>query len=167
MLSKKMMDRLNKQLNLEFYSSNIYLQMCAWADSQGLEGTASFLKKQAAEEMGHMMKLFDFVNASGGMALVGQIDAPATEYKSVKEVFEKAYKHEQFVTNSIHKLAEAAMAEKDYATYNFLQWYIEEQHEEEAQFSTIMDKINLIGSDKRGLYMIDREMGQRAAERPE
>ena len=166
MLSKKMADKLNKQLNLEFYSSNIYLQMCAWADAQGLEGTASFLKKQAVEEMEHMMKIFDYINESGSMAVVGKIDEPATDYKSVKEVFEKAFAHEKFVTKSIHKLSESAMAEKDYATHQFLQWYIEEQREEEAQFSSIMDKINLIGADKRGLYLIDREMAQRAAQRP-
>jgi ferritin len=166
MLSKKMADKLNKQLNLEFYSSNIYLQMCAWADAQGLEGTAEFLKKQAAEEMEHMMKIFDYVNESGNMAIIGKIDEPGTEYKSVKEVFEKAFAHEQFVTKSIHKLSEAALAEKDYATHHFLQWYVQEQHEEETQFSAIMDKINLIGADKRGLYLIDREMAQRTAQRP-
>jgi len=166
MLSKKMADKLNKQLNLEFYSANIYLQMCAWADAQGLEGTASFLKKQATEEMEHMMKIFDYINESDHMAIIGKIDSPATNYKSLEDLFKKVYAHEQHVTKKIHEIAELAWKEKDLTTFNFMQWYITEQHEEETQAKGILDKIDLIGNDRRALFLVDRELGSMALTEP-
>jgi len=167
MISKKMADQLNQQLNLEFYSSNIYLQMSAWAETNKLSGSAAFLKKQAAEEMMHMMKFFDYLNESDHMAILGKIDAPATSYKSIEDLFKKVYAHEQHVTKKIHEIAEQAWKEKDLTTFNFMQWFITEQHEEETQAKGILDKIDLIGSDKKSLFLFDSELGNMAAARPE
>ena len=166
MISKKMAEYLNQQVNLEFYSSNIYLQMSAWAETNSLPGTAAFLKKQAAEEMMHMMKIFDYVNQSDHMAIIGKIDAPATNYKSLEDLFKKVYAHEQHVTKKIHEIAELAWKEKDLTTFNFMQWYITEQHEEETQAKGILDKIDLIGNDRRALFLVDRELGSMALTEP-
>lgn len=160
-----MLDKLNKQINFEFYSSNIYLQMASWADTQGLEGCAAFLKKQAREEMEHMHKIFEYVLESGEMAVIGKLDAPATDYDSVEEIFKKSLDHEKQVTKRIHDISETAWKEKDLASFNFMQWFVNEQHEEEASFTRIVDKIKLIGVDKRTMYLIDRELGGMAAAR--
>ena len=163
MASKAMIDKLNDQLNKEFYSSNLYLQMSAWCDTKGLEGSAAFLKTHAEEEMQHMLKFFTYINELGGLAVIGQIKAPPTEFKSLNEMMSNILEHEKFVTRSIHELTEAAWEEKDHATYNFLQWFVSEQHEEETLFNSILDKLNLVGSDnKQGLFFIDRELGQMA-----
>ena len=164
MLSKTMLEKLNKQLNLEFFSSNIYLQMSAWCESKGLSGCAVFLKHHAGEEYEHMERIFKYINEKGDMATVGQIDTPPANYKSVDEIMKKAYEHEKFVTKSIHSLVEAAGKEKDYPTLSFLQWYVNEQHEEETLFQSVLDKMELIGLEKRGLYMFDRELAKLAKE---
>ena len=164
MASETMIKRLNEQLNKEFYSSNLYLQMSAWCDTKGLEGGAAFLKAHAEEEMQHMMKFFVYINELGGMAVVGKIEAPPTEYTSLTEMMDNILDHEKFVTKCIHELTDAAWEEKDHATYNFLQWFVSEQHEEEALFSSIIDKLKLLGSENnQGLFFIDRELGQMAA----
>ena len=151
MLSKALVEHLNKQINLEFYSSNMYLQMSSWCEYKGLEGCANFLQLHAQEEMQHMQRLFTYVNETGAMAILGQIKAPPTEFKSVKDVFKQTYEHECFVTKKINKLADAAMNEKDYSTFNFLQWYVAEQHEEEKLFKSILDRIEIIGTGGQGL----------------
>ncbi len=164
MASDAMIKKLNEQLNKEFYSSNLYLQMSAWCDIKGLEGSAAFLKAHATEEMQHMLKFFTYISELGGLAVVGKIEAPPTEYESLRIMMDEILKHEKFITKSIHELTDSAWGEKDHATYNFLQWFIGEQHEEETLFSSIIDKINLLGSDNRqGLFFIDRELGQMAA----
>jgi len=165
MLTKVMLDKLNKQLNFEFYSSNIYLQMASWAEMQGLEGCAKFLKKQAQEELVHMHKFFEYIVESGEMAVIGKLDAPPTDYDSVEEVFKKSLEHEKQVTKRIHDIADTAWKDKDLATFNFMQWFISEQHEEETSFSKIIDKIKLIGVDKRTLYLIDKAMAAIASEK--
>lgn len=163
MASKEMIKKLNEQLNKEFYSSNLYLQMSAWCDSQGLEGSANFLKTHADEEMQHMLKFFTYINELGGLAVIGKIEAPPTEFNTLGKLMEEILKHEKFVTKSIHDLTDAAWEEKDHATYNFLQWFVGEQHEEETLFNSILDKLNLVGKDNRqGLFFIDRELGQMA-----
>jgi len=164
MLSKKMLEMLNEQINLEFYSSNIYLQMSSWCEHQGLPGCAKFLRNHADEEMMHMNKLFDYVNESDGMALVGAIQEPQSEFVSAKEMFEEIYSHEQLVTRSINEIVAAAWEEKDFFTFNFLQWYVAEQHEEEALFKGILDKFELIGDEKNRLFFIDRELAKMADE---
>ncbi len=160
MLSNKIIDKLNEQINCEFYSSNLYLQMSSWCDNQGLEGCAMFLANHSKEEMGHMNRLFSYVNECGSMVKLGDIKAPPTEYASVTEVFEEIYKHELFVTKLINELVEAAFSEKDFSTFNFLQWYVGEQHEEEKLFKAIIDKIKIIGADGRGLFHFDEQMKQ-------
>jgi ferritin len=160
MLSKSMLEKLNKQLNLEFFSSNVYLQMSSWCESMSLEGCAVFLKHHAAEEQEHMERFYKYINEKGEMAIVGKIDEPPVSYKSVEEIFKKAFEHEKVVTRAIHDLVDAAIKEKDYTTQSFLQWFVDEQHEEETLFQSILDKMELIGLDKRGLYMFDKELAK-------
>jgi ferritin len=163
MATKAMIKKLNEHLNEEFFSSNLYLQMSAWCDTKGLEGSAAFLKTHAAEEMTHMEKFFTYILELGEMAKIGQIEAPPTEYKSLKDMMQKILKHEKYITKCIHELTDAAWKDKDHATYNFLQWFVSEQHEEETLFNSILDKLELVGSEnKQGLFFIDRELGQMA-----
>lgn len=163
MLSESLVNHLNRQINLEFYSANMYLQMSSWCEYKGLEGCADFLKLHAREEMGHMHRLFNYVNETGAVALLGSIEAPPTDFKDVRDVFEKTYEHERHVTKKINELADVALKEKDYSTFNFLQWYVGEQHEEEKLFKSILDKIEIIGIDGRGVFFFDSEMKGMAA----
>lgn len=164
MVNEKMIKLLNDQINLEFYSSNIYLQMSSWCENNGLPGSAKFLRLHANEELMHMNKIFDYVNESGGMALVGEIKAPASDYPSVKALFEEIYKHECFVTEQINKIVGAAFEAKDFFTFNFLQWYVSEQHEEEALFKGILDRFELIGDEKNRVFFVDQELARMAGE---
>ncbi len=158
MLKESMLQRLNTQINLEFYSSNLYLQMSAWADNQGLEGTAEFLKAHADEEMQHMQKLFDYVLETGGMPVLGTIEAPKTTYDNLREMFELVLEHEKIITAEINKLVEEAFETKDFSTFNFLQWYVAEQHEEENLFQSVLDKMDLLGNEPKNLFFIDKEI---------
>ncbi|MDD7804181.1 MAG: non-heme ferritin [Endozoicomonas sp. (ex Botrylloides leachii)] len=160
MLSQKMLDKLNDQINLEFYSSNLYLQMASWCEAKGLDGCSQFLRLHAQEEMQHMQKLFDYVNETGSMAILGVIGAPPHEYDSIHDVFQKTYEHECLVTKKINELADTAFTEKDYSSFQFLQWYVAEQHEEEKTFKAILDKIDMIGLEEKGLYFIDSEVAK-------
>lgn len=158
MLAQNIIDRLNEQLNLEFYSSNVYLQMCAWADNHGFSGAACFLKAHANEEMAHMRRLFTYLNETGALAVIGAIDAPKAEFSCLKEVFERIYEHEKHVTAKINELVAETFAQKDFSSFNFLQWYVAEQHEEERLFKCILDKFNLVGEDGKALYYIDKDL---------
>ena len=158
MLNEAIADKLNEQINLEFYSSNVYLQMSSWCSKHGYEGAAAFLLRHADEELEHMQKLFKYVSETSGMPLLGKIDAPKNDYKSLREVFETTLEHEKFITSKINELVEVTFANKDYSTFNFLQWYVAEQHEEEKLFNSIIDKFNLLGEDGRSLYFIDRDL---------
>ena len=162
MLSEAMVSQLNDQINLEFYSSNLYLQMSAWCEYKGYEGSAKFLKLHADEEMQHMQRLFTYVNETGNLAKLGSIAAPPTEFESLTNVFQTTLEHEMQITKAINGLAHTAFSEHDYSTFNFLQWYVAEQHEEEKLFKSILDKIEIIGEDGRGLYFIDKELGDLA-----
>ncbi len=159
MLKKQVVDKLNEQINQEFYSSNLYLQMSSWCTYKGLEGSAKFLKAHATEEMGHMQRLFDYVNECGAIAKLGEIKAPPTEFDSIISIFQQTYEHESSITNSINDLVHLAFDQQDYSTFNFLQWYVAEQHEEEKLFKSILDKINIIGTEGRGIYHIDQVIG--------
>lgn len=159
MLSREMTEKLNKQINLEFYSSNLYLQMAAWAENNGLTGSAQFMRIHVGEEQMHMQKLFNYVLETGGMPILGAIKAPVSEYKSIEQIFKIALEHEKVVTRGINDLVSASFEEKDFSTFNFLQWYVAEQHEEENLFNSILDKFKIIGSDGRGLFLIDKEIG--------
>ncbi|WBU87917.1 ferritin [Cellulophaga omnivescoria] len=160
MLSKNIEKALNNQIKIEAESSQIYLAMACWAEVKGLEGVAGFMYDQSNEERDHMLKLVKFVNERGGHAQISQLAAPNVTFNSFKEMFEKLFEHEVFVSNSINELVHITLQEKDYATHNFLQWYVSEQIEEEAMARTILDKINLIGDDKGGLYLFDRDIQQ-------
>jgi ferritin len=158
MLSAKLVEKLNAQINLEFYSSNLYLQMSSWCDQQALNGCAAFLAAHAQEEMAHMHRLWAYVNETGSMAVIGEIDAPPTDFASVADIFQHTYEHEQHVTEQINELVHTAFEGKDYSTFSFLQWYVAEQHEEEKLFKDILDKIEMIGMDGKGLFYIDQEL---------
>ena len=160
MLNEKIIGYLNKQINLEFYSSNLYLQMSSWCVHKGLDGCASFLKAHASEEMSHMQRLFDYVNECGSLAVLGQIEAAPTEFESISAIFNKTYEHECAVTASINELVHTASQQQDYSTFNFLQWYVAEQHQEERLFKGILDKLEIIGAEGRGLYHFDVVMGK-------
>jgi len=160
MVSKTIENALNEQIRVEAESSQIYLAMACWAEVKGLEGVANFMYSQSQEERDHMLKLIKFVNERGGHAHVSELKAPNVTFKSFQEMFEKLYEHEVYVSESINELVHISLQEKDYATHNFLQWYVAEQIEEEAMARTILDKINLIGNDKGGLYLFDRDIEQ-------
>ncbi|MDP8161994.1 non-heme ferritin [Pasteurella skyensis] len=160
MLSNKIITMLNEQVNLEFYSSNLYLQMSAWCANKGYEGAAAFLREHATEEMVHMRKLFTYLNETGAYTKIAEIEAPQSEFSSLKEVLELTFEHEKLITKKINELVEVTLAEKDFASFNFLQWYVSEQHEEETLFGGILDKLNLLGQDSKGLYYIDKELAK-------
>ena len=158
MLSDKMEKALNAQIRIEAESSQVYLSMACWAEVKGLEGIAQFMYKHSDEERMHMLKLVKYVNERGGHALISDLSAPDTDFGTFQKMFQQLYEHEIFVSKSINDLVQVSMDEKDYATHNFLQWFVAEQIEEEALARTILDKINLIGNDKGGLYLFDRDV---------
>lgn len=158
MLTKKMEAALNQQIRVEAESSQVYLSMACWAEVKGLEGISQFMYKHSDEERMHMLKLVKYVNERGGHAIITDLNAPETEFGTFQKMFQELYDHEIFVSKSINELVHVSLEEKDYATHNFLQWYVSEQIEEEALARTILDKINLIGNDKGGLYLFDRDV---------
>lgn len=160
-ISDRMVEALNRQINAEIYSAYLYLSMAAYFDSLGLKGFANWMRVQWQEELTHAMKLYDYVVERGGRVRLYAIEEPPGDWGSPLAVFEHTYEHEVNVTKRIHELVELAMEEKDYATYNMLQWFVAEQVEEEANASEIVDKLRLIGSDGRGLLMLDRELAAR------
>ena len=162
MLAQAMIDKLNEQINMEFFSSNLYLQMSAWCEDKGFEGAANFMRKHATEEMGHMHRLFTYVSETGGLPLLGAIEAPKADYASLLSLFEYTLEHEQLITRHINELAHTAFTTQDYSTFHFLQWYVAEQHEEEKLFKSIVDKIRLIGEDGKALFFIDKDLEQLA-----
>ncbi|GGB68425.1 putative bacterial non-heme ferritin [Flavobacterium suaedae] len=158
MLPEIIQSALNEQIKVEAESSQIYLAMASWAEIKGFEGIATFMFKQSDEERAHMLKLLKYVNQRGGEAKISQLDEPKLDYTSFKTLFRQLYEHEVRVSECINILVDIALKEKDYATHNFLQWYVSEQIEEEATAKVILDKIDLIGDDKGGLYMFDNDM---------
>lgn len=158
MLAATMIDKLNEQINLEFYSANLYLQMSAWCEDNGFEGAALLLRDHATEEMTHMHRLFTYVSETGAMPLLGTIKAPPHVYKSLKTIFTATYAHECLITKAINQLTHVAFTSQDYSTFNFLQWYVAEQHEEEKLFKSILDKIKLVGEDGKALFWLDKDL---------
>lgn len=161
MISPKMLKALNIHLNEEFYSSYFYLSMAAYFEAKNLKGFANWFRIQSTEEQMHGMKFFDFILQKGGKVSLAQINTPKLEWKSISEVFADTLKHEQKISGLINKLVETALIEKDYATHTFLQWFVTEQVEEEANVEEIIQKIEMIGDNKSGLYMLDNELGAR------
>ncbi|MDQ3190754.1 MAG: ferritin [Bacteroidota bacterium] len=158
MLTSTIEKKLNEQVELEGFSSQYYLAMASWAENNGLNGVSNFLYRQSDEERLHMLKLVKYINERGGKALITALQEPAREFDSLPNVFEQVHSHEVMVSTEINKLVEACLQEKDYTTHNFLQWYVAEQIEEEALAKNILDKLKLIGNDKGGLYLFDRDL---------
>ncbi|MFK7806342.1 MAG: ferritin, partial [Saprospiraceae bacterium] len=137
----------------------VYLAMASWAEIQpGIDNVTSFFYKHSEEERQHMLKLIHFVNERGGFAMVPHLPQPQLTFPSIKHAFSTLLEHEMYVSSSINKCVDIALEEKDYATHNFLQWYVAEQIEEEALARTMNDKLELIGDDKSGMYMFDRDI---------
>ena len=165
-MTERMEEALNKQLNAELYSAYMYLSMTAWFEAMNLDGFASWMKAQALEEVEHAMKFYNFINERGGRVRLMPIEGPPTDWDSPVDVFEAAYKHEQYVTSLINDLVNLALEEKDHATQIFLQWFVTEQVEEEASFSSILEKLRMVGESPGPLFMMDRELGQRQVNLP-
>ncbi len=158
MLSKKIEEALNGQVEVEARSSQSYLAMASWAENTGLSGTAAFLYRHSDEERMHMLKLIKFINERGGRAVVPALDQPNTGFNSITDIFQSLLDHETKVTEEINGVVDLCLQEKDYTTHNFMQWYVSEQIEEEALARNLIDKLNLIGNDKGGLYLFDRDL---------
>jgi ferritin len=151
---------LNAQVIKEGSSSQFYLAMASWSETKGLEGTSKFMYQHADEERFHMLKLIKFINERGGIAIIPAIEQPPRDFETISNVFELLLEHELSVTESINNLVHTCLEEKDYTTHNFVQWYVAEQLEEEALARGILDKVRMIGEDKGGLYMFDRDLLQ-------
>lgn len=158
MVSQKVQDALNKQILLEGQSSQFYLSMATWAENKGFGGTCEFLYRQSDEERQHMLKLIRYVNERGGKAEIPAITKPTDSFDSLTKVFELLLAHELNVSAEINNVVHTCLEERDYTTHNFMQWFVSEQIEEEATARSIMDRINLIGNDKGGLYLFDRDL---------
>ncbi|MCS6822891.1 MAG: ferritin [Cytophagaceae bacterium] len=159
MMNQQMMDSLNNQVKMEAESSQAYLALASWADAQpGLDGVAEFFYRQSDEERMHMIKLMKYINERGGFAIIPALSQPQITYVSLKSAFDLFLKHELKVSESINDLVETALKVKDYATHNFLQWYVNEQMEEERVARLLNEKLELIGEDKSGLYLFDRDI---------
>lgn len=161
MLNQRMEDALNEQHNAELYSGYLYLAMSAWFQSINLSGFAVWMRVQAQEELIHAMKFYDYINERGGRVTLKAIDGPPSEWDSPLAAFEGAYAHEQKVTGMINDLVDLAREEHDHATEIFLQWFVSEQVEEEDSANEVVQKIKLMGDAGGGLFMLDRELGQR------
>ncbi|MGB9712691.1 MAG: ferritin [Dissulfurimicrobium sp.] len=161
MLSKKMQDLLNDQINFEFYSAYIYLSMAAYLQANDLLGCAHWMRVQTQEELMHAMKMYDFVNDRSGRVVLKEIKGPKAEWASPLEAFEDALKHEQTVTGRINHMMDIAIEEKDHATQIFLQWFISEQVEEEASVGAVIQRLKLAGQSPGGMFMVDKELAQR------
>jgi len=161
MLSKKMQDALNKQTNAELYSAYLYASMSAYFESVNLRGFANWMRVQTQEEVMHAYKFYNYINERGGRVALQAIEAPPQEWDSPLAAFEAVRVHEQKVTGLINDLVNLAISEGDHATNNFLQWFVSEQIEEEASAHDVVQKLNLVGEESSGLFMLDREMGLR------
>ncbi len=167
MISKRVETALNDQIKKEAQSSQFYLAMASWAETQGFNGVATFLYTHSDEERMHMLKLIKFVNERGGVALIPALSEPPVDFNSITYVFEELLNHEVMVTESINNVVDVCLEEKDYTTHNFMQWYVSEQIEEEALARTINDKLKMIGADKGGLYLFDRDLETMAGAAPQ
>ena len=161
MLSEKMVMKLNYQINRELYSAYLYLSMASYADSEGLSGFANWFKIQAKEEEYHAEKMYNYVNQQGRRVVLEAIEQPQTDFTSIVGLFEQTLKHEKVVTSLINGLVKLAREENDYATESFLQWYVTEQVDEEANPAEMIQKLKYVGKDGRGLLMLDKELAAR------
>lgn len=156
MLNKKIESILNKQVEKEGYSSNLYLAMASWAENQGYKGISEWLYAQSEEERMHMLKFIAYINERDGKAIIPSFEKPGFKAKNAKELFEEVLKHELFITSSINEIMALTLKEKDFSSYNWIQWFVNEQIEEEANVKTILDKLKLAGESS--LYLFDRDI---------
>ncbi|WP_456433920.1 ferritin [Thermosulfuriphilus sp.] len=161
MLSERMEEALNRQVNAELYSAYLYLSMAAYFESKNLEGFARWMKMQTQEELMHAMKFYNFINERGGRVKLAPIEGPPVDWASPLAAFEAALEHERYVTSLINDLVNLALEEKDHATNIFLQWFVSEQVEEEASVGAVVERLRLVGDSPQGLFMVDRELSQR------
>ncbi len=161
---KKIEALLNKQMNAEFYNSHLYLAMAAWFEGQNLTGFARWMEIQAEEERGHALRFYKHLKERRAAALVSEVPAVPVRYKSPLEALTAAYDHEVFVSKEINKMMDAALAGKDYAAAQMLQWFVTEQVEEEAQTDAIVQQLKMAGESKGGLMQIDHHLGKRKAD---
>ena len=158
MLIHQIEKALNEHLSVEANSSQFYLAMASWAETKGFDGVSSFLYRHSDEERQHMLKLIKYVNERGGHAIVPELKKPPKVFDCLSHVFQNLLDHEILVTKKINEVVDLCLKNKDYTTHNFMQWYVAEQIEEEALARTILDKLKLIGDDKGGLYLFDRDI---------
>ena len=161
MIKQEIEDAINGQINAEFYSSYLYLSMSAYFESTDLKGMANWMIAQAQEEISHGMKMYSFVLERGGVVKLDPIEGPPIVWDSPLAVYEHALRHEEHVTSLINELVDLAIEEKDHATKNFLDWFVDEQVEEEASASEVVQQLKIIGDNGYGILMLDRELGQR------
>ncbi|HOY84468.1 MAG: ferritin [Candidatus Cloacimonetes bacterium] len=161
MISKTLEKAINEQINKELFSEYLYVAMQAWFAHENLDGMANWMKVQAQEEHFHAMKLFDYLLERGGKVELLAIDKPTVDFGNPLKAFKAAYEHEQFITKSINELMDIAITENDHATKGFLQWYVDEQVEEEASADRIVSQLDMIGDNMHGIFMLDRELGTR------
>ena len=162
MLKEKMLKALNEQINAEQYSAFLYLSMSAWFEDKGLPGFANWMYVQYQEELTHANKFFVYVNDRSGKVALKAIEQVPTEFESVIDIVEKTLEHEQKVTALINNLVDIAVEEKDHATQSFLQWFVDEQVEEEANVQELLDALRITKGEGNGLFMLDRELSQRS-----
>jgi ferritin len=161
MISKKMEKALNEQVNAELFSAYLYLSMEAYFKSLNLNGIATWMRVQTQEEMMHAMKIYEFINERGGRITLKAIEGPETKWDSPLAVFKAVYEHEQKVTGLINNLVNLAIEEKDHATNTFLQWFVNEQVEEEASADQVIQQLKMMENAPGGMFMLDRELGLR------
>ncbi len=161
MISKKLNDALNGQINAEAYSAYLYLSMSAWFSTRSLLGFANWMRIQAQEELFHATKMFDYVNERGGKVVLAAIDKPENDWDSPLAVLEQVAQHEAHVTKLINDLVNCALEERDHASNIFLQWYVSEQVEEESSVGDVLNKLKMIGKDSAGMFAMDLEMAKR------
>ncbi len=164
MISKKVEAALNNQILLEAESSQFYLSLASWSENNGFNGTCEFFYRQSDEERVHMLKLVRYINERGGKSVIPSISKPRDNYQDLLGVFQRFLKHEITVTERINEVVGTCLEERDYTTHNFMQWYVSEQIEEEATARGVLDRLNLIGGDKGGLYLFDRDVANLVGE---
>ncbi|MCX8131105.1 MAG: ferritin [Clostridia bacterium] len=166
MISAKIEKLLNEQVVKEFYSAYLYLSIEAYFTSLNLNGFANWFRIQAQEERDHAIMFFNYIHRVGGKVSLGKIDAPKVDFSSLEEALRDTLEHEQFVTKSIYSIVDMAIEEKDHKTNSFLQWFVNEQVEEEENADANLKKVQLVGNDGKGILMLDAEMAQRVYSPP-
>ena len=156
MLSNKIEKALNEQVTKEAYSSNLYLAMASWSEANGYAGIAAWLYSQAEEEKRHMLKFIRYINERGGHAIISEMKQPPKDHGTINAMFESVLKHEEYISASINDIVALTIAEKDFTTQNWIQWFVNEQIEEESQVKLILDKIKLVGDTN--MYIFDRDI---------